>query len=381
MTLATQPGSRLRGVAEVCTDEPLMVSLYLSLDPPAFGIPKQRNSEIESLIDDARAQLASAELSHEGTAELDTDIERVRRFLAEELDVSGGVQGVVVFCCTRVELFEVFKLSASVEPFVQIGRTASIERLASSLPTTSWCVFLVNRRTSRILRGSDAKLVQVAETEDDVHRQHDQGGWSQARYQRSVEEEVHNHIDVACNQLFDSFQLVPFEKLLIGCPQELWPDVQAKLHRYLSDLVVARFDAEVEHENYAEVFERAHPLIEQALARDESALLDRFAEQHGRGERAASGATAVLDALNQARVEVLLLAEGSPTAGVFCPACGFVALQGQDCPVDGKRLEGTDDVIEPAVRAAILQSAAVHRVRHHEPERALGGRVAALLRF
>jgi peptide chain release factor subunit 1 len=381
MSITTEPGSRIRAVAEVWTDEPLVISLYFNLDPSTFGVPKERNAEIASLTDDARAQLASAGLSHDATAELDSDIERIRRFLEEELDASGGVQGVVIFCCSRLKLFEVFKLSTSVEPSVLVGRTANIEQLASNLPTTSWCVFLVNRRTSRILRGTDAKLVQVAETEDDVHRQHDQGGWSQARFQRSVEEEVQNHLESACNQLFDSFQRVPFEKLLVGCPEELWPEVRAKLHRYVSDLVVARFDAEVEHENHAEILERAHPLMEQERARDESALLDRFAEQYGRGERAASGPTPVLEALNQARVDVLFLADGYSTAGVFCPNCSFVAVQGRECPVDGARLELTEDVIEPAVRVAVLQSAAVHRVRYHEPERALGASIAALLRF
>src|SRR5437762_1861267 len=105
MTLATQPGSRIRGVAEVSTDEPLVLSLYLSLDPSTYGIPKQRNAEIESSIDDARAQLAAAGLSHGGADELDADIDRVHRYLADELDTSGGVQAVVVFSCSRAELF------------------------------------------------------------------------------------------------------------------------------------------------------------------------------------------------------------------------------------------------------------------------------------
>ena len=49
-------------------------------------------------------------------------------------------------------------------------------------------MFLVNRKLARILRGSRERLEEVAYITDDVHGWHDQGGWSQARYQRGHRE-------------------------------------------------------------------------------------------------------------------------------------------------------------------------------------------------
>src|SRR5256885_9916650 len=48
---------------------------------------------------------------------------------------------------------------------------------------------------------------------DEVHGQHDQGGWSQARYQRSVEKEVHDHLKRTAEVAFRRFQRLPFDRL------------------------------------------------------------------------------------------------------------------------------------------------------------------------
>ena len=39
---------------------------------------------------------------------------------------------------------------------------------------------------------------------DDVHSQHDQGGWSQARYQRGVEKEKDDHLAHTAEVAFDA---------------------------------------------------------------------------------------------------------------------------------------------------------------------------------
>jgi peptide chain release factor subunit 1 len=222
---------------------------------------------------------------------------------------------------------------------------------------------------------------EVLSFEDDVHGQHEQGGWSQARYQRSVEKEVMDHVKNACDRLFEMFQRRPFDKLLVGCPQEMSTEVTEKLHPYLTERLVAQFDADMPRQNADDVMERVRPLIESDQRRAESELISRLADHVGRDERAASGLEAVLFALNERRVDVLLLAPGFHARGVVCRQCEWMALRGTECPIDRGPLEPVDDIIEWAVRSAVLQSGTVHEVRYHEPESALGGQIAALLRF
>src|ERR687898_198576 len=48
---------------------------------------------------------------------------------------------------------------------------------------------------------------------DDVHGQHSQGGWSQARYQRSVDEDVQDHLRNVADAVWRSFKRRSFDHL------------------------------------------------------------------------------------------------------------------------------------------------------------------------
>jgi peptide subunit release factor 1 (eRF1) len=50
-------------------------------------------------------------------------------------------------------------------------------------------VALVSRADARFLRGGREGLTEEGRVSDDIHGQHDQGGWSQARYERSVDQD------------------------------------------------------------------------------------------------------------------------------------------------------------------------------------------------
>ena len=49
-------------------------------------------------------------------------------------------------------------------------------------------VLLINRQVARILAGGADGMREVISFVDDVHRWHDQGGWSQSRFQRGIAE-------------------------------------------------------------------------------------------------------------------------------------------------------------------------------------------------
>ena len=103
-----------------------------------------------------------------------------------------------------------------------------------------------------------------------------------------------------------------------------------------------------------------------------------------RGGRGAAGLEAVLAALNERRVETLLLGPGFAASGCTCPQCDSVYPQdGGKCPADGTDLDCRDDVIESAVHLALEQSAGVLVVgdEEHRGELQSYGGIAAVLRF
>lgn len=77
--------------------------------------------------------------------------------------------------------------------------------------------------------------------------------------------------------------------------------------------------------------------------------------------------------------------KGAEIPGTKCLNYGWLGPAGRDrCPVDETALDAVDNILEPAVRAANQQSAAVHVVRAQDGEEPLApfsGPIAALLRY
>ena len=239
-------------------------------------------------------------------------------------------------------------------------------------------MLLVNRRTARVFTGDGEQLEETDRIEDDVHRQHDQGGWSQANYQRSVEKEKDDHLAHAADVTFQLYKRRGFDRLLVGTPDELIGDLKARLHPYLRERLVGRVHCDVDNSTLEEVRACAAPaIVEHGRTREREAL-DRLAEGVGRGGRGAAGLADVLTALNEARVETLLIASGFSSAGLQDPGTGMLFAEGS-APPDAS-LEPCADVVERAIEKAIEQSADVIGVRHHDDLGPLGG-IGAVLRY
>jgi peptide chain release factor subunit 1 len=373
--------SKLRELADLRPDGAKVLSLYLNLDPSEFASPQARSTEIRSLLDEADRRLRNGDqLSHDEKVHLREDLERVRQYFSSPGFSAKGARALAIFCSGPADVFEVIKLPRPVETGVAINDAPFIEPLTDIAFAGSWAVFLVSRRMARILRGSREGLEEVACIVDDVHGWHDQGGWSQARYQRGIEKETTDHVKHAADVLFRRFKRTPFDGLLIGCPEEMCNDVEKRLHPYLQERSAGRIDVDVENTSPDQVLEAAADRMEEYERSREREALDRLAERLGTGSRAAAGLDDVLDALNQRKVEILLFEQGLSAPGVVCPQCGWTGAEASSCPVDDSELEERDDIIESAVQLAITQSAEVIAVHHYDDLEGKGS-IAAVLRF
>lgn len=377
MQVSAPDRDQLRTLAELRLDRPVVLSLYLNLDPSEFATPPARKTAVRSLVDEAERRVREGRdgLSHEDKMGLQASLERVTALLENDLP-SDGAHGLAVFASEPSGLFEALKLPRSVQNRVAIGHTPLVGPLARLARRERWCVALVNRRDARIFRGSPDDLREIQQIHDDVPGQHDQGGWSQSRYQRSIEKDKDDHLKDTGEALMRHFKRQPFDCLIVGGPRELVTDFEAKLHHYLRDRLAGRIDVDVEHSTPDQVLEAARPLIEELDRKREAEALERL------GERGAMGVADVLTPLNERRVELLILDEqfGGVT-GVQCPECGWLGLEGESCPADGSKLIQLEDLTEAMIELSVQQAAELLGVRHERAALEGHGGVAALLRF
>ena len=122
-------------------------------------------------------------------------------------------------------------------------------------------------------------------------------------------------------------------------------------------------------------------LVVEDEKRSEREALDRLADGIGSGGRAVGGPEETLAALNERRVQTLLLEPGFDRRGFRCGSCGLLMLEADGrCPADGGELEEVDDLREAAIEAALAQDAEVTIVHHYPDLGPLQG-IGALLRY
>jgi peptide subunit release factor 1 (eRF1) len=339
----------LQRLARIRADGERVLSVYFNLDPERFATPPARATQVSSLVDDARRRIESGERPHDELEQLRDDLDRVAEHLQRDR-FAEGAHAHAVFCCSSMELFETLSLPQPVEAFVTIDATPFIAPLAEIGPAGRWCVVLVNRRVTRVLRGSASNLSEVLSFGDNVHGQHSQGGWSQARYQRSVSHDVEEHLRRTREALLSQYRRRPFGGLLIAAPEELRSTAVDALHPYVRDRFAGFIDVDVETASPDQVRASAERVIAEREEELVHAQLERLRAGLGNGGRAAAGPDEVLRCLDERRVETLLI-----TAGTREPT------------------------VERAVHAALDQGADVLPV--DSPDLGPLGGIAAVLRF
>src|SRR5215213_5814349 len=280
---------RLRRLAELRPERGRVLSIFFNLDPSEFATPAARATEVNSVITAAAHKVDEAEgLEHDERAALRQDVERIRQVLEGSDIASNGTHGLAVYACGPADLLEIVRLPHPIESRAVLDDHPCVEPLVRGGSDERWCVLLVNRKTARIFLGEATGLQEIDHIEGDTHRQHDQGGWSQARFQRSVEQEKLNHLGEALDTLFARFKRRPFDHLVVGAPDELVGEVESRLHPYLQRRLAGRLGIDVENSTPADVQAAAGQVVERHVAQSEREALDRMQQGIGRGDRGVS---------------------------------------------------------------------------------------------
>jgi peptide chain release factor subunit 1 len=381
MAAPTLTRGRLRRLAELRVARGRVLSVFLNLDPSQFGTAPARATATNSLLNDAHRRVEECEgLEHDEHQTLRADLERVRTELARPDLATGGTRGVAVYACGFADLLEVVRLPDPIASRVVIDTSPCIEPLVLQDAPERWGVLLANRRCGRILVGSAEGFEEVAKVVGEgTVPEYDSGG-SQSRSDHIVEEQTKHHLQRVAEELFARFQQRPFDRLLVGTPNELQGELVERLHPYLRERLAGRLNVDVENATAEQVREAAAPLIDEDQRTRERQVLDRLAAGLGRGEKAVAGLADTLEALNEFRVEALLFEERFHAGGMVEARTGMLTVDGGTVPVEDPVLEERDDILEPAIERAVEQSAEVMAVRRYPDLGAYGG-IAAILRF
>jgi len=230
----------------------------------------------------------------------------------------------------------------------------------SSLP---FVMVLTDRRGADIVAfgPTDAESRSVAPEDGQPQRKVAAGGWSQARYQRRAENTWDSHARQVADAVGEVSDQLGAQAIVVA------GDVRAVelLEEHLPDRLV-HYVREIEGGRAAGVSadqmeEATRRWVAERSARCTVAALEKFREELGQHDRAADGLEATLAALNESRVEVLLVRHDwmDTRRAWFGPAAIPIAAAEQTLRDLGIRELSSARLIDVAIRAALGTSAGV----------------------
>ena len=378
---ATITWDSLRQLAAFRAENGCAISLYVDLDPSDSPTPRDANTRVNSLLDEGnRSDGASRkDLTHDQRQGLRGDFERIGRFFEQEFS-RDGARGLALFCAGLDNYWRTLALTEPVPDEIKVGPELYLTPLVPLVGRGEGAlVAVVSREQGRLYRLHEGRLEDLADHFDEQPGRHDQGGLSQARYQRHIENLVHEHLRTVADDLSRQVRERRSPPVVVICSEELRSEFGEMLPKDVQQAIVGWTHAEA-HATPAELLEVAMPELERRRQQEEAQTLERWREEAGRNGRAASGWAGTLEAASDGRVELLLFQSGSEHEAWQCPACGRLGLEGGPCPLDGTQMDQRAEGLDLAVHQTLAHGGSVRAVEHHRDLEPVEG-IGALLRF
>src|SRR5918911_2894437 len=259
---ATVSWDGLRELAGFRAEKGCAISVYVDLDPAVAPTAGDAATRINSLVHEGTERAEAAhELTHEQREALRADLDRIREFFDAEFD-RDGARGVAVFSAGLDNVWRTLRLADPVADRIAIAREFDLAPLVPLVGRGDGALIAVvgrERGTVYILRGG--RLDELVDQFDEQPGRHDQGGWSQARYQRHIESLVHEHLKEVAEQLDRRVRRLQSPRVVVVASEETRAEFDDILSHEVRNAVVGWTQAEA-HAAPAELLDAARPILE-----------------------------------------------------------------------------------------------------------------------
>jgi peptide chain release factor subunit 1 len=371
----------LRELAEFRAEKGCAISFYVDLDPRTAPTAGHADARVNSLLVEAERSHGANHggLTHDQRLGVKADFERIRGYFESEFD-RDGAQSLAIFSAGLDNFWMPRTLLEPVPDRVRVARDFHLTPLVPLVGRGEGAIVaVIGRERGELFRLRAGRLDEIADKTDDVPGRHDQGGWSQSRFQRHIEKLVGEHLRDVAAELDRRVRALRSPKVIIVSSEETRAELEDLLTKETRSAVVGWTSADA-HAYAPELLELTSPILESARAKEEGKLVARWREETGRGERASAGWEQTLEAASDERVEVLLYSDGADHEASQCPACGRVSAAGGRCPLDGTEMERREDGLDLAVHQTLAHGGTVHAVVTHRDLDPVEG-IGALLRY
>jgi peptide chain release factor subunit 1 len=288
------------------------VSLYLDARPDQTGRGKYQAFVRSEL----KARAATFPEHSEARKSLDADVEQIVAWL--EREARPQANGIAIFACAGASVFEAVQVEAPFEQNeVVVGPRPHLYPLAAVVDRyRRHAAVVLDTHSARIFVFGLGEVQAERAIESDGMPKTDAGGWSQARYQRHVEEFQRHHARDVAEALERLVREEGVDRIVVAANDVALPQLRAELPKDLAARVIEVDELDV-HSPRDQILRRSLEAAREQDARDDTERMRRVLDAYRAGGLGVVGVDATLSALANGQVHELLLA--SDPSGLRAP--------------------------------------------------------------
>ncbi len=347
-----------------------VVSVYLNTDP-ARGNADTYHLKLRTMLKEAHPP--------------EEDAREIQRYFQQEYDWGG--RSVAVFSCMGEGFFRAYPIAVPIRSRIRISPDRPhVKPLLRLMDTYGhYGVAVVDQQDARLFTFHLGELQAQEDVRGESVQRVKQGG-SQSGGQRGGEvssailkEAVERNMRSAAKAAALFFKQHDVRRVLIGGTEENTAHFRNHLPKHWQSLLMGTFPISATA-SHAEVLEKALEIGARAERQRQARLVENVVTGALKGQNGALGLNDTLQALQEGRVQTLLIQEGLRTPGKRCPECNYLTVGDLEaCPYCNHSFEAVPDVIEIASQRVLRAHGEVEFVMDQTLES--HGGLGALLRY
>jgi peptide chain release factor subunit 1 len=361
--------SDLRELQDYSAPEPVL-SVYLNTEPSAGNADAYR-LRLRNMLKDVR---------------LPEDVEAIERYFTQEYNWAG--RSVAVFSCQPQGFFRAYPLAIPVANMINVSDRPSVKPLINLMDSYgSYGVVLVDQQGARLFHFHLGELAEQEGVLGENIKRVKQGGASSvhgrrggvADKTRSVENTVERNMKEAAEFAGHFLQQKRVRRVLVCGTEDNVATFRSYLPKAWQSLVVGCFHMSMTA-SHNEVLQRALQAGQEAEHHRSQKMVDDLMTAAAKGNHAVVGLENTLTAINDNRVQTLVLVDGYQEYGYHCPTCHALTTTRGACKNCETEVESVSDLVETAVGTVLRSKGNVEVL---QPGNNLGqfGNIAAMLRY
>ena len=307
------------------------------------------------------------------------------KMLKETLDknIKNENANIAAFCCWAMDFCEVYSLPFKIKyNLFKVDSSPFIRPLAELNDEYESCAIVIsdNRETKIFMMSSEKSNDLIKSIKGNIKNHVKVGGWSQKRYSRRRDKQIHHYVKDICEELVRLDNETDFNRILFLGSEEILRSIKSSLPSSIKtskELIDKIIDlGRSKNEIQAEI----DALVGKLEIAEEKNLWSKIKDELFAGGLGVTGLNEVIDYAESGRLDSVIVEKAFNVSGARCRKCDHLQIDLSDCEKCNSADLYEVGIVNELVELLTQSSADIEFCEHIDELHQLGG-IAGLLRY